>query len=147
MSAHRNDDTLRDRIRTHFECAVCGRCCKGEGLVRIGLDEADRIARFLNLTRRRFLTEHTVQLDRTTWLIRDRLVDDAQAPGGRERWCSFLERLRGGRLGCRINAVKPDQCATFPAEWRNRDSWRECVGLRQIRNQRTHEDTEKLGPG
>jgi Fe-S-cluster containining protein len=105
------------------------------GLVRIGAAEADRLAGALGLGREEFVRLYAVPTGRERWRLKDRFVEIAGPDGSsrrREQWCIFLERGEDGLYGCRVNAVKPDQCAGFPARWRNEDTLRTCAGLRRL---------------
>jgi Fe-S-cluster containining protein len=93
-------------------------------VVGIGPDEVDRMARHLDLPRESFLKQYAKKIGRDRW----RLKEIANA----ERWCIFLERGADGLYGCRVNPVKPDQCAGFPARWRNPDSFQCCEGLKAM---------------
>lgn len=123
---------LHEAISRHFACHRCGNCCKGDGLVRLKVREADRIADALGLTRRQFVKEYCVRIDDKTWALKDRLVPSPTRPGRRERWCVFLELGADGLYGCRINGAKPKQCGEFPMKWRNADSLTTCAGLRAL---------------
>ncbi len=124
-----DEDRLNEAIDREFSCARCGNCCKGDGLVRFGAAEADRMAALLGLTRRRFVKEYAIRVEAEQWIMRDKMVDP---PGGREReqWCIFLERGPDGLYGCGVNSAKPDQCASFPRAWRNDDTMQTCAGMR-----------------
>lgn len=106
--------------------------------MRIGREEADRIAAHLGLTRKRFLRDYATKLDANTWVLHDRL--ERRPHAATEQWCIFLERGEDGLYGCRIDPVKPDQCGAFPAKWRNADSLRTCVGLRALAARLRRED-------
>ncbi len=123
---------LQHAIETRFVCHRCGHCCKGDGLVQFGPLEADRMADHLGLSRRQFLKQFALRVEDDQWILRDRFVQDARTGGRREQWCIFLERDADGRYGCRVNPAKPDQCGSFPAQWRNPDSLQTCVGLRRL---------------
>lgn len=117
-------DVLQEAIETGFACERCGNCCKGEGAVRIGPAEADRLARHLHLPRRKFLKQYARQMGAEEWW----LINHDNA----ELWCIFLTRDADGLYGCQVNEAKPDQCRSFPAKWRNSDSLRTCAGLRTL---------------
>ena len=102
----------------------CGNCCKGEGAVEIGPREADRLAAYLGMSRKDFLRRYTLATDEGRWWLLDQENE--------EKWCIFLRQDEEGRYGCRVNAAKPRQCRSFPAKWRNEDSFRSCAGLRRI---------------
>ena len=136
-----SDEALQEAIEAgEFACARCGHCCKGNGLVRVGVAEVDRAARHLGLTQREFTRQYARRSGAERWILKDKMVprppgsnDPGQAPGhGLEQWCTFLERMPDGLYGCAINPVKPDQCASFPRKWRNDDSLQTCVGLRAL---------------
>lgn len=119
----RNED-LQTAIEQEFACHRCGACCKGEGVVRIGRVEADRMAKHLGLTRRKFLSLYARRASPNSWWLID--IDNE------EKWCVFLTRDEQGRYGCKVNPVKPNQCASFPARWRNPDSFKSCEGLKAL---------------
>lgn len=132
MDSRIDADVLQDAIETQFQCAQCGHCCKGDGLVRIGPVEADRAAVAVGLTRHRFLKAYTLRIDQKQWIVRDRWVPSPHPAGEKEKWCIFLERGSDGLYRCQLHHAKPDQCQSFPAKWRNPDSLTTCVGLRHL---------------
>ncbi|MHC4788822.1 MAG: YkgJ family cysteine cluster protein [Planctomycetota bacterium] len=82
-----------------FECARCRRCCTGPpGYVWVTGEEIERIADFLGTTPRAVTRRHS---RRVWWRIslKERRNGD----------CVFL-----ADKGCRIYAVRPAQCHTFP---------------------------------
>lgn len=117
-------DVLQEAIENEFKCERCGNCCKGDGAVRIGPAEADRMARHLGLPRRKFLKQYARQITPEQWWL---INHDNE-----ELWCIFLVRDAEGLYGCQVNEAKPDQCRSFPAKWRNSDSLRTCAGLRAL---------------
>ncbi len=125
-------DQLQQVIEKEFQCARCGHCCKGDGLVEIGPPEADRMAGLLGLTRRKFLRNFALRIKANHWMLRDKMVNGPNPNADREQWCIFLERGPDGLYGCRVNEAKPDQCREFPVGWRNPDSLRTCAGLRAM---------------
>ena len=127
-----DDDILQEAIDTQFECARCGQCCKGEGIVRFGPAMADRMARALGLKRQAFIDRFAVVTGPEQYWLQDRLVDSPYPDAPPETWCVFLQRTPDGLFGCRLYQAKPDQCRRFPAKWRNPDSLRTCVGLRRL---------------
>lgn len=115
---------LTETIRERFVCERCGNCCRGEGVVQIDDEQAQRIADFLGLSKRSFLRKYAKPvLDGFHWL---------KELNNEERWCVFLEQDAEGRFACTINPVKPDQCGTYPEEWRNHDSVETCAGLKTL---------------
>lgn len=125
-----DDNTLQEAIETRFQCARCGHCCKGDGVVRFGPAEAGRLADKLGLTRHQFLKTYALRLGAKEWVLRDKMVPMPGAPGGVEQWCIFLERDHEGLYLCSVNEAKPRQCHDFPAKWVNNDSLETCAGLR-----------------
>lgn len=84
-----------------FQCTQCGHCCTNHGEYSyVYLAEADvvAIAGHLGLARRSFLERHCAQDEGYTILRMD-------APA-----CPFL----GDDQRCKIYAVRPRQCATWP---------------------------------
>ncbi len=102
---------------SEFNCQRCGNCCRWKGCVKLTDAEIDRIAAYLKLSTIAFLEEYT------------RLMPDRQGLSLTEKpdgSCIFL--MESTPAGCRINPVKPRQCATFPKEW-NFPGWQdECPG-------------------
>jgi len=125
-----DDIAFQEAIATRFECTRCGNCCKGDGLVHINPEEADRLAGALGLARENFIREYAVRLGKDRWRLKDKWIPSPNHSQPAEQWCIFLERDAAGLYGCSVNAAKPDQCASFPAGWRNPDSIRACPGLR-----------------
>ena len=121
---------LLQAISGHFECQRCGHCCKGDGQVRFGVDEAHRMADHLGLKLKDFLGKYALKIGPGRYMLKDRWAEDHETGLGREQWCVHLFRGDDGRYGCCVNNVKPDQCESFPYKWRNADSFRTCAGLR-----------------
>lgn len=91
-------------MTVHRQCTRCGNCCRWAGYVRLAKEEPEAIAVHLNLS-------PDVFLDRFTRLTDDRRgLSLIEKPDGS---CIFLE----GDNGCRIQPVKPAQCAGFPNTW------------------------------
>ena len=104
-----------------FECRRCGACCTGEpGYVYLRRGEAEAAARSLGMTAARFRRRYTRQAD-------GRVSLREEADG---RCVFFADGV------CRIYAVRPLQCRTFPF-WRwnveCREHWEEiaeeCPGI------------------
>ena len=97
----------------YYQCQRCTNCCKWPGQVKLTENDIVRMADFLGLEEREFIE---------TWT---RLRPDRQGLAllnkgeGGEGECIFLD----GR-DCRVNAVKPAQCAGFPNTW-NFPGWRD----------------------
>ena len=132
MTPRLDPDALEQAIQTRFACTRCGHCCKGDGQVRLGPAEADRLAAALGLAREAFVRQYALRAGRDRWRLKDRWVSPGNPMLPDEQWCIFLERDPAGLYGCRVNGVKPDQCAGFPARWRNPDSIQTCPGLRRL---------------
>jgi Fe-S-cluster containining protein len=87
--------------------------------------EVEALARHAGVTPQEFRERHTKQSMEDTVLV-DR--DDGS--------CEWLERHPDGTTGCRVQAAKPDQCASYPF-WprvlRSRAAWddegRKCRGI------------------
>jgi uncharacterized protein len=88
-----------------YLCQRCGNCCRWPGDVRITEEEVGGIAAFLKLETEAFVQRYTRLNANRTGLS---LIE--QEDGS----CVFLE----GKNVCRIQPVKPVQCAGFPNEWR-----------------------------
>ncbi len=86
-------------------CTRCGACCDRPGYVYVSAKEVERIAGYLNLAVEDFTQRYTRLSDNRRRLS---LIDSKT--GG----CAFLDDARQ----CRIQAVKPRQCADFPWRWR-----------------------------
>jgi Fe-S-cluster containining protein len=84
--------------------------------VRVSDAEIARIASFLGIAETEFIERETeIAPDRKSLILKSR-------PNGACAW------LTEDNL-CRINAVKPERCRTFPLEWTNADSFQICPGL------------------
>lgn len=133
MSIPVEDSGLRRAIDEQFQCARCGRCCKGDGIVRFQQAEAEQMAQALGESYHHFLKTYAIRIGQHSWMLHDRMVPIDSRPGGaEEKWCIFLERSEDGLYGCRLHEAKPDQCRSFPAQWLNEDSLSTCVGLRLL---------------
>jgi len=89
----------------------------------------------LERTRRQFIREYALLIERQGWILRDRMVRAPGAAEGEEKWCILLQQRPDGRYGCQLHEVKPLQCRNFPRDWRNPDSDSTCVGLRALRSE------------
>jgi len=125
-------EEFRQAIVARFECARCGACCKGDGIVRFSSPELERMCAALGVRRRYFLKNFAARLDSREWILRDRFVTGPPGFTEREQWCIFLERHPDGRHGCRLDGAKPAQCHAFPYDWINPDSCQTCAGLRLL---------------
>ena len=104
---------------SEFHCRCCGACCRiPDGIVRVSDAEIARISAFLGIPESRFIEQETeIAPDRRGLILKN-------TPEGA---CVYLT---ADNL-CRINAVKPDKCRTFPLAWTNPDSDAVCPVLRE----------------
>lgn len=101
-------------------CRECRACCLWEGEIRFDLDELRRVADFLGI-------EERDCADKYFELTRDRRhLKTKETESGR---CLFL-----GEDGCRIYAVRPRQCRTFPYRWQRpeKNLMRKCRLYRRL---------------
>ena len=105
-----------------FDCQCCGACCRiKDGIVRVSDEEVKRIASYLGMSEVDFIANETeLAPDRKTLMLK------SHGDGA----CVYLTMDNR----CRIHAVKPDKCRTFPFEWTNVDSHEVCPGLRSVRS-------------
>ncbi len=105
---------------SRFECRMCGACCRiPDGIVRLSDAEISRIAGHLGMSEADFIANETaLSPDRRCLVLKD----------GADGACAMLDE--NGL--CRIHAVKPDKCRTFPYEWTNANSAEYCEDLRRI---------------
>lgn len=101
----------------HFVCNRCGSCCRWEGCVKVGPDEIDRIAAFLDMPVDEFIDRHTrLSPDRKHLSLLEK-------EDGSCRWLAENDPPE-----CLIDPVKPQQCRDFPEKW-NFPGWQsECGG-------------------
>lgn len=105
-----------------FACTGCGKCCTGRGsyVVEVSRREQRRIQRFLSISWNWLRRRYVYRFDDETESIR--------MPRGR---CAFLD----DGMRCRIYAVRPAQCRTYPfwPELVTRQAWRaearRCEGI------------------
>ncbi|MBI5386201.1 MAG: YkgJ family cysteine cluster protein [Verrucomicrobia bacterium] len=89
----------------HFECQRCGACCRIEGQVRLTDVDLMRLSVLLGLSEPDFIQQYTeLAADRRGLVLKDQ-------PDGA---CVFLKGS-----DCRVNPMKPQQCAEFPQAWNN----------------------------
>lgn len=91
---------LRGNTAIKFACQRCGNCCVTHGRCgRVYVSRLERraLAAFLKIPTRSFTSRYCVKAD-GFFILRDR---------GRD--CVFLEQQR-----CRVYAVRPGQCMTWP---------------------------------
>ncbi len=93
--------TEKDAIVHH--CQRCGACCRWEGDVCITEEEVTHIAAYLNMSE-------------------DSFINDLCRLRGNRQGLSIIDNEKGHCImltdtGCRIQAVKPQQCSDFPRRW------------------------------
>lgn len=97
-----------------FQCTGCGKCCTGEpGYVWVNQAEIDAIAEMLNMSIEVFEQVFVRRVGRRRSL--------REMPDGD---CAFFDRETNG---CRIYAVRPRQCRTWPfwaSNLRTEETWR-----------------------
>ncbi len=100
-----------------YACQRCGNCCRWPGEVPVSDAEIVRIAAHLKMSEADFIAEYTcVRKNRTGLTL-------VWKPNHE---CIFLDGI-----DCRIQAVKPDQCAGFPNRW-NFPGWRKVCEARPV---------------
>lgn len=93
---------LKSQDRT-FKCTMCGKCCTGEGEIWVNEQEAQAIAKQINLSVTRFYQQYTKQYSRYKgW----RMLKTKEGSS----MCAFL----GEDNKCSIHTVRPSQCSTYP---------------------------------
>jgi len=104
-----------------FECKMCGTCCQGEGGIFLEEKEITRIAGFLGLTPKAFLSLYCE--------IRNARPSVKTGPDG---YCTFFDKEKM----CLVHPVKPGTCARwpfYPALLREEENWEmakdACPGL------------------
>lgn len=100
-----------DSTQPTYQCVRCGNCCRWPGDVNVTAAEVPVIAQFLDLEEDAFIEKYTRLNSKRSGLS---IIDK---PNGE---CVFLE----GVNTCRIQPVKPTQCAGFPNVW-NFPGWRD----------------------
>ena len=90
------------RQALHFECTACGACCSGGNDYHVFLapGEAQRICAYLGLSWGWFRRRYLLLLPEDGLVLQSDENDD----------CIFLN----DEGGCRIYAVRPAQCASYP---------------------------------
>jgi len=97
----------------YYQCQRCTNCCKWPGNVNLTDNDIARLADFLGETEADFIEKWTrLRSDRRGLA----LLNKGEGEIGE---CVFLD----GR-DCRVQAVKPAQCAGFPNMW-NFPGWQE----------------------
>ena len=114
----------------YYLCQRCGNCCRWPGEVPVSNAEISGIAAFLGLEEADFIERYTeVRLNRTGLTLSSKPDHE----------CIFLDGI-----DCRIQPVKPVQCAGFPNLW-NFPGWRDtCEAVPVPRGGRESGESDKL---
>lgn len=108
-------DTIRAMQKIVHTCQKCGACCRWAGDVCLTENEVGIIAAYLGMEEVEFIEKYC------------RLRANRQGLSLCEHEDGSCIMLQDDNL-CRIQAVKPWQCATFPQEWRFPDWEKVCPG-------------------
>ncbi len=95
-------------------CLKCMKCCKGSGYVFLKNSEIEEISNFLDVQKEEFLTKFCERRMGRVVLKSKPNLD-----------CVFLTDK-----GCKIYPVRPEQCRTFPFEWKYPGAESECLLLK-----------------
>ncbi len=93
-----------------FACKMCGDCCYGKGGITLAEEEVLRIAAFLHLSPRSFVTRYCETRNGRLSIT-----------SGTDRFCIFFRQRR-----CLIHPVKPRVCVSwpfYPALLKDKQSW------------------------
>ena len=97
-------------FKVRYECQRCTNCCRWPGVVKVEPDEIEAIAAYVGMEEQAFIDQHTrIRPDRRGLSLLER----------EDRSCAWLEGA-----DCKLQAVKPRQCRSFPNDW-NFPGWRE----------------------
>lgn len=109
-----------------YLCQRCGNCCRWPGEVPVSDGEIAKIAAYLEMDESLFIERYTeVRLNRTGLTLISKPDHE----------CIFLDGI-----DCRIQPVKPVQCAGFPNLW-NFPGWRDtCEAVPVPRPEREGDD-------
>ncbi len=94
-----------------FECRKCGECCYGEGGIFVDWEEIERIAHFLHLTPKAFLSQFCYERHGRSYVR-----------SGPDNFCIFYNNKKG----CEIHPVKPARCGLwpfYPAIVNDKENW------------------------
>jgi len=101
----------------YYVCQRCTACCKWPGDVKVTAEEVDRIAQFMGMAVDDFIDQFTRLRTKRNGLS---IIEKPNHE------CVMLEDG-----GCKINAVKPQQCRDFPNRW-NFPGWEKVCEARPI---------------
>lgn len=82
-----------------FDCRMCGNCCYGEGGISVDHEEMERIAHFLDLTPKAFLSRFCYENHGRIYVRT-----------GSDNFCVFYDNEKS----CQIHPVKPKICCLWP---------------------------------
>ena len=94
-----------------FQCHICGECCYDEGGIFVEEDEIKRIAHFLGITQKVFLSKFC-----------EEKYGRIYVKTGPDKFCIFYDKTRY----CLIHPVKPKPCSLwpfYPAIVSDRENW------------------------
>ena len=128
-------DTPQDPARLEFQCLCCGNCCRGDGYVRITVQDIDRMATALGVMREAFIAQYTRTPEIKSHIRRGEywLTNHLHAPLD----CIFLVDNR-----CILHEAKPEQCLNFPALWNHDEMLDECAGYQLLKQKLQAPPTE-----
>ncbi|MBM3861456.1 MAG: YkgJ family cysteine cluster protein [Verrucomicrobia bacterium] len=90
-------------MTSQYECQRCGACCRWPGQVKVSDAEIAAMAAHLGVGDGEFIERFTrLRPDRRGLMLLEKEDNE----------CIFLDGV-----DCRVQAVKPRQCRTFPDEW------------------------------
>jgi uncharacterized protein len=89
---------IAEDIEGQIDCTVCANCCKVAS-VQLSERDVERLARYLRVSRERFLADYTMHSDQEGLVLRRT----------RESGCVFLSGTE-----CTVYDARPDICQKFP---------------------------------
>lgn len=118
-----------DSAGLRFSCTMCGNCCSGPaGYVIVSDEEAAALAKRLNISVQKFITDYTHVTSE------GRSLNEKKSPAGLD--CIFLDRTTvPGKAICGVYEDRPIQCRTWPF-WPS-----------VIKSERTWEQAKRTCPG
>lgn len=90
---------------------MCGECCYGEGGINVNEEEINKIALFLNISERSFVSNYCRELNGKLTI-----------KTGPDHFCTFFDQEKA----CLIHSVKPNICYLwpfYPANITDQDTW------------------------
>lgn len=99
-----------------YQCQRCTNCCQWPGEVVLADEDVDKIAEFLGMSVYDFVAEYTdIRENRNGLTLTEKEGTTT---------CVFLDGV-----DCKINPVKPIQCAGFPNEWNFKGWQKACEAI------------------